>query len=360
MIPTTFGVLARPLANPLVLVVDTSITYTGSTANNQFQLRYQFSGYDCLVDWGDGSSDPIFGNFGTATTLTHTYASTGIYTVSIYGQFTAMVYANMSDCGKILEIANWGDTVWGNMVNAWNGCRNLELTATDVPNLSSVANFNNIFRDCYALTDVNDKLKDWDVSTVTNMESSFRNARVFNRNLGSWDVSNVTTFANMFNMNGTSSAFNNGGSSDINNWSIRTTGTVSMQTMFFDCTTFNQPIGNWNVGNVTTFAQMLQNATVFNQYLGAWNLRLVGTNLGSIFRSSGMSCANYTDTISAWAAYVQANGGTPASVTMTTQTGRIFANARTAPGFADAQAARLYLTGTAGWTISGDTVQTNC
>ena len=155
-------------------------------------------------------------------------------------------------------------------------------------------------------------------------------------------------------------AFNNGGSGDINNWN---TGNVTtMATMFLNAPAFNQDISSWNVSAVTTFSGgsintgMFTNATAFNQNLGAWQLRTAGTNLIGIFRSSGMDTANYTDTIVGWANYVFSNSGTPANVDMTSQTGRTFTNSRSGgANFVDAQAARAYLV-SVGWTISGDTI----
>jgi surface protein len=40
--------------------------------------------------------------------------------------------------------------------------------------------------------------------------------------------------------------------------------------MFGGAIAFNQPIGNWNVSNVTDMSGMFNGASVFNQYLGGW------------------------------------------------------------------------------------------
>ena len=44
----------------------------------------------------------------------------------------------------------------------------------------------------------NGDVSSWDVSSVTNMESMFRDASSFNQNIGDWDVSNVTNMDYMF------------------------------------------------------------------------------------------------------------------------------------------------------------------
>ena len=60
-------------------------------------------------------------------------------------------------------------------------------------------------------------ISEWDVSSVTDMESLFMEAPYFNEDIGEWDVSSVT------NMNG----------------------------MFDDASAFNQDIGSWDVSSVT-------------------------------------------------------------------------------------------------------------
>jgi hypothetical protein len=106
---------------------------------------------------------------------------------------------------------------------------------------------------------------------------------------------------------------------------------------------------------------MFNTASAFNQNLGSWTLRLTGIILSDIFRNSGMSTANYTDTLVGWSNYVNANSQTPSNVSMVTQLSRTFQNSRSGgANFANAGAARTYLTTTtptgAGWSITGDTV----
>ena len=97
-------------------------------------------------------------------------------------------------------------------------------------------------------------------------------------------------------------------------------------------------------------------ASAFDKNLGAFNIAGL-TNATLMFDSSGMSTANYTDTIVDWANFTFSNSGVPASVNMATQAGRTFDTARTGDAnFTNAGDARTYLTSTLTWTISGDTV----
>jgi surface protein len=48
-----------------------------------------------------------------------------------------------------------------------------------------------------------------------------------------------------------------------------------MSWMFREAKTFNQDIGNWNVGNVNAMTGMLRDAKLFNRDLNKWDIRKV-------------------------------------------------------------------------------------
>jgi len=154
---------------------------------------------------------------------------------------------------------------------------------TKVTNTSSMFANTNVFNQPLANWE---RLSSPDTSTmgnVTDMSSMFSSS-AFNQNIGAWNVSKVTTFANMFN---SATAFNNNGSSDINNWAINpTAASVSMASMFYEARVFNQSIGNWNVSNVTNMANMFTNARIFNQDISKWNVGKV-TTFDTMFYGNG-------------------------------------------------------------------------
>ena len=55
-----------------------------------------------------------------------------------------------------------------------------------------------------------------------------------------------------------------------------------MNSMFYSCTHFDQPLNNWNVSSVTTMSNMFRGAPIFNQPLNTWNTSSV-TSMSYMF-----------------------------------------------------------------------------
>ena len=70
---------------------------------------------------------------------------------------------------------------------------------------------------------------------------------------------------------------------------------IMFGTQFGNNHTFNQPIGNWDVSNVTTMIAMFLNATSFNQPIGDWDVSNV-TNMGSMLAFA----SSFNQDISSW------------------------------------------------------------
>ena len=249
--------------------------------------------YSYEVDWGDGSiTSDHTGN------ASHTYDNAGLYDVKITGHFPRIVFSNSSqnNSDKIIDVKQWGNNPWYSMRLAFVNCVNLEISATDAPDLSNVSDLSNMFAGAESF---NQPLNNWDVSNVINMNNMFFNASSFNQPLDNWDVSNVTNFSYMFysasNFNqpindwNTSSAltlesmfssaiaFNQ----PLDNWDV--SSVTNMRTMFDYAPSFNQPINNWNVSNVTDMATMFANTYAFNQPLNQWNVSNVTNMYGMFF-----------------------------------------------------------------------------
>lgn len=296
----TLGVLrpAIPGPNPAYQIL-VKTDNAGTSNNDQFTLPATGT-YD--IDWGDGTVDT-----GVSGEQTHTYASAGEYVIKVTGGLTAITFGNGGDRLKLLEIQNWGNIGWTTMSFAYYGCSNMQGTFTDVPDLSAVNSLRGAFRGC---TVFNGSVGGWDTSGVSNMRELFRDTSAFNQDIGSWDVSSVTDMRGMFfgatafdqnlgawnvssvtNMglgNNTgmfqgASAFNNGGSGDIGNWNITSVATI--QGVFQDATSFNQPIGSWNTSSVTNIFRLFDGATAFNQDISGWDISSV-TTMGAVFQGA--------------------------------------------------------------------------
>jgi surface protein len=267
---------------------------TGVSGSDEILLPIQ--GTSMFIDWGDGNTQTTTqtatpNNTIGGNNVAHTYASAGNYVIKISVGLTRILFNNGGDRLKLLEIQNWGDIVWGaNQGGAFRGCANMQLTATDVPNLSGVTSLLFYFNAC---TIFNGDISGWDVSNVTNMSFMFNGASAFNQDIGSWDVSNVTTMSNMFR---NATAFNQ----DIGGWNV--SNVTTMEDMFRDIPNFNQDIGGWNVSKVTTMERMFQGATAFNQDIGGWDISAV-TNFGAFMAvktAANYSAANLDSIYNGW------------------------------------------------------------
>jgi surface protein len=58
-----------------------------------------------------------------------------------------------------------------------------------------------------------------------------------------------------------------------------------MYRMFYLTDVFNQPIGDWDVSNVTDMNSMFQDAIAFNQDISSWDVSNV-TDMTRMFRSA--------------------------------------------------------------------------
>ncbi|MGJ1431402.1 MBG domain-containing protein [Sphingobacterium spiritivorum] len=221
----------------------------------------------------DGSSDS--GTLATDNSALITGLPSGeIITLSIDSEIEAITVAAKSgnDIRRLVDITQWGDATWTTMENAFNDCVNLNVTATDMPDLSAVTSMRNMFRNCQSLTGPAN-IGSWNTTSVRNMQGMFEVALAFNQDISSWNTANVTNMSYMF---GLARSFNQ----NISNWN--TTNVTSMESMFQDARTFNQNIGNWNTQNVTNMSYMFRNAEAFNQNISSWNTNAV-TDMSGMF-----------------------------------------------------------------------------
>jgi surface protein len=240
--------------------------------------------------------------------------------------FQRIYMHNVSDRNRLVDVEQWGSTAWTSMASAFSGCSNLKLTATGIPNLSSVTRMESMFQGCSKLVGTS-SIGSWDVSKVTVMSSLFNNCFLFNQNIASWNTAKVFTMQNMFF---NASAFNQ----NIGNWN--TAKVTNMSGMFYGAGAFNQNIGSWNTAAVTSMNNMFNNASAFNQNIGNLTLN-ASVTMTDMLRSCGMDCNNYSATLIGWNSQ--------------SVTGRTLGATGLKYG-PYASTDRSNLTGTKGWTIT--------
>ena len=257
----------------------------GASNNNQITIpTYPGETYNYSVDWGDGTSDS-----GVTGDITHTYAVPGTYQVSISEEFPGIFFNFNQDNDKILSVNQWGNGKWKSMDGAFNFCRNIDLLATDIPDLEAVGSMRSMFGECEKLVG-NDSFNEWDVSSVTDMGSMFAGAVLFNRPIDEWDVSSVENMVAMFVR---ASSFNQ----PIGSWNVSNVN--DMNNLFLGAGSFNQSLENWDVSNVTSMSQMFENALSFDQDLANWDVSNV-TNMFEFLKGTSISVSNYDTLLLSW------------------------------------------------------------
>ncbi len=265
--------------NEFITVWETTTADESITIPTATDATYNYS-----VDWGDGSAVES-GQTGDAT---HSYATAGNYDVTITGTFPRIYFNNRGDRTKILEVKQWGSQAWTSMEQAFAGCSKLNITATDVPDLTAVRSMKGMFQS--SLLETANRINDWNTGSVTNMDFVFAYTTVFNQNINSWDTNKVTSMNRMFSG---ATAFNQ----DLSGW--KTGAVTQMLSLFSNASKFNQDISGWDTGRVNNMFSLFYAAFAFDQDLSGWDISAV-TNMTEMFTGVTLSTANYDSMLDSW------------------------------------------------------------
>ena len=250
---------------------------TWKTTTTDESITLPISGSGMTVNWGDGQTSTASGQ------VSHTYNTAGDYTIQITGELTRFYLNNAGYASKLVSIDQWGTASWTTMNNAFWGASNMVYNAADSPDLSSVTDMSDMFRDASSF---NGNLSSWNVSSVTNMDSMFSGASDFNQPLSSWNVSKVTNMGSMFR---SASSFNG----NLSSWDVYSV--TRMFSMFSGASDFNQPLSRWDVSKVTNMAAMFASASSFNGDLSRWDVSSV-TSMNSMFSLA----SSFNGDLSSW------------------------------------------------------------
>jgi hypothetical protein len=108
---------------------------------------------------------------------------------------------NGADKSRLLDVEQWGTSVWTSMESGFYGCDNLNITATDIPVLTSCTSMQRMFRGCLTLNGPTN-INSWSTGLVTNMVEMFQEAVAFNQNIGNWNLNANVDMANMLAQSG--------------------------------------------------------------------------------------------------------------------------------------------------------------
>ena len=122
---------------------------TGTSNSTSITIPTFGTGYNYDVDW---DNDGVFDQLGITGDVTHDFGSVGTYTIRIQGDFPRIYFNEGGDCLKILSVNQWGNLQWESMGRAFMGARNLEVDATDAPDLSMVTDISYMFYDADRLS----------------------------------------------------------------------------------------------------------------------------------------------------------------------------------------------------------------
>ncbi len=140
-----------------------------------------------------------------------------------------------------------------------------------------------MFNDCYYFN--SPSVLEWDTSYIVNMQETFASS-VIDQPIGGWNVSNVTTMRRMFQ---NCPQFNH----PLGTWNL--VNLLDASYMFLGCTTFDQPLQTWNVSSVTNMEGMFSQCRVFNRSLHTWDVSSV-TSMKQMF----FGCEGFNQPLDTW------------------------------------------------------------
>lgn len=172
-------------------------------------------------------------------------------------------YVATRDALRLVKIVQWGAAQWAEMYEAFADCANIQIEATDHPDLSRCDSLHSAFAgsgvvegfegwDVSAVLDmtalfygctqfVGKSLAAWNVRSVESMAMMFMECECFDANLGRWDVSNVQDFTSIFSG---CSAFRGRG---VERWRVQEGAAV--EEAFYGCFSLQADLPAWAAGD---------------------------------------------------------------------------------------------------------------
>ena len=306
-----------------------NVASDGETVTLPLKSSGTFSG---TIDWGDSNSDAL-----SYANRQHTYTSAGTYTITISGDtLQGWAFENGGDKLKITDVSNWGTIFEFDRTRMFQGCANMDVSATDVPTISTTAMTSQFYQtgittpdwsgwDMTGVTDYqfcfqlsssfNGNVANWVTTSTTNIKKMFASCTAFNTSLSTWVTSGLTNVEQAFQ---NCDSFN----SSVANWTLNGTwfrpfdncdaftgigvdtwdvsSLTSGQNLFVNCVAFNGDVSGWNTSALLTATNMFYNNDAFDQDLSSWDINQVTALSGFMQNATGLSTANYDALLIAW------------------------------------------------------------
>jgi hypothetical protein len=152
-----------------------AILFGATEGSNTLHLRSQTGGFDCFIDWGDGSTEVAPANGGD---VTHSYSSAGDYVIRFYGKSWAGFNVNNAT-GKekykaIYSLGKWPTNTLTTLYTAFYGCNGLTAIAENaLKYCTAVTSCFQAFRGCAGLATIPPNLFR-DLTACTNFQRALR------------------------------------------------------------------------------------------------------------------------------------------------------------------------------------------
>jgi hypothetical protein len=211
-----------------------------------------------VVSWGDGNNDTITSSL--QAERTHTYASGGIYTISILGFMPAFAVNNNSAIRtKITSLVSFGNV--GLRKVDFYGCSLVTSIPSPGTGLADMENFTNFMRST-GITTIPSGLFDLSVNATTFTDAFSFNSGITSIPTGLFDnCTNVTIFSSTFN-------------ACVNLVTVPSTlfdqnvNVVNFSSCFRNCRSVTAPLQFTFNTAVTTFANLYNMGTTVNAMTG--------------------------------------------------------------------------------------------
>ena len=243
-----------------------------SGSDSQYTIPTGNGIFDYSAKISDGQT---FTNLTGNKTIIFPDANTN-YTIEIRGLFPHFYQADNSEKSKVLDVLQYGDIEWEDWSEMFDGCENLNVSATDSPNMVNVVISSFAFRNCTSMIECGDI----DMVNVEDGSNMFYNCYVFNPSNFSPTLDVLKDGSNMFyncyvfnptNFSPTLDVLTDGNQMFRNCYVFNPTNfspTLDVLTdgnqMFRNCYVFNPSNFSPTLDVLTNGSQMFYNCYVFN------------------------------------------------------------------------------------------------